>query len=624
MNEINIVKLRFPENIRKRFDMYIGSSINPNHIIQELIDNSIDETLSKYADNVSIITRDTYSIIKDNGRGLPVYIDKDSPNNLIIKAIFTESHVGSKFDILTDKKVEYYSRGKNGIGVKATNALSNKFFVIVNLKKKNLITSLPWIIKEAAKNKNPVYILEYNKGIFIKEIVCSEKDISSEVNTLEVDKVLDNNWSTIIISYPDNTIFTSVKSDIDVESLQYVPLVGQNVSIILNGRNINKFSFKNLFDKTVFYNNEILDIKFNFESTEWIIYFGYSDNDISEYHKGSVNTLITDEGIHLNSFFKALRIAFKIEYSIEFTISDIKLGLRSFVMVLCHEPQFTSQTKEKLVNIPNFNEKDFINNFSLILSKIIRKNKEYFDIIYNRIFEYKKDIDNLVLKDLVQAVIIKGDSKISRGLGSDVWDCSTRDRSKAELFIVEGKSAAGTLRRCRDKIYHAVLPLRGKPLNSSVVDLKTVINNKEMKSLINVIGAGVDPFMEIDKIRYGKIICVSDADPDGLSINALLLGTIGSFLRPLIDAGKIFISDVPLYKQDKTFIWKKEDLIPNKSFKRFKGLGEMNPDELYLTAVNSSTRKLIQVTSNDIDKAFDLLKTSIAKRNLMIKHGILE
>lgn len=624
-SEIEVLKLRFPEDIRTRFDMYIGSAADPNQIIQELIDNGIDEVLAGYATSLKIYTTLKYAVVADNGRGIPVYEDKDDPTVPITKALFCETHTGSKFK-QADSQNTAFSRGKNGVGTKATNALSDRFIAIVNLKKKDLSTTLESIRNSANQLKNPVYAIEFNRGILQSQNVIEANTAAEFFGVSEINSIISSDWSSISISFPDPTIFTSVETKIKAESLQLVPLVNPKAKlhIELNGELLPKLNISDLFLKTIFFEEKIFEINVDLGATRWMIMFGFSDNDITESHRGSVNTLSTNDGFHVNFATKLLGTAFSSVFP-SANAADIKYGLRLFALALCQEPQYTSQTKEKLSKIPEFDEKVATAVMLPEFQKIMKSNKDYFAAIFARIQQVKSEMGKLHLQDFIKSQVVKGgESKTTRGLGTQVYDCSVQNRSNAELFVVEGQSAAGTLVQCRDPKIHAVLPLRGKPLNASATDVQTTLANAEMKSLINVIGAGIDPYVEIKKARYGRVILLADADPDGKSINALLLGTLGTYLMPMIEAGMIYVSVMPLFKQGTKFIWDREELDETKPFKRFKGLGEMNPDELFETAVNSKTRKLLRITNDGSHEAFQLLRTTTAKYKLMVSKGIVE
>lgn len=625
-SEIEIEKLKFPDSIRTRFGMYIGSVLDPKVIYRELVDNSNDELIGKYATYVDIAILADHAIVLDDGRGIPIYIDKDHPDKTITHALFTETHVGSKFKAEAGK----ITMGMNGVGTKATNALSNRFIAMVNLKKKDLNTTLPWIKDEAAKLTNPVYVLEFRKGLVHRESVIESATIDSELEVTVVERMeARNTWSTCMISYADgDDIFKTTKVDYDVTSLEIASMfLDESRKITINGKVVKKFDIKSAFDKTKFLNDETFTVDFEHNNFRFVTIFGYSAEDFSHSYKGSVNTLITNEGFHIRFIRnRVLGQALAEKFPI-LTPSDAQYGLRQFTLVMCNEPQFNSQTKEKLDWITDFTEHDVALHGVKAFNKCFREHPEYFEGLKNRMVEYKREIGKLALKDFVNSVITKGDEiKRNRGLGADVYDCTSTDRDRSELFIVEGKSAGGNMLQARDERFNAVLPLRGKPLNTAKVDdLEIVLENPEMRSMINVIGAGISPFADISKARYGKIILLADADPDGKNINALLLGTLAVYLPEAIEAGMVYMSDIPLYKQDGRFIFKDnaDTLDRNRKFTRFKGLGEMNADELEVVAINPTTRRLIQVTSENMLHALDIIRTASAKKRLMVENNII-
>lgn len=645
MSEIKIEKLKFPDNIRKRSGMYIGATLNPKVIYRELVDNGNDELLNGYATYVDINIHDDHAIVVDNGRGIPVYIDPDtlvesgefdSENNpikvigettsVITRALFSESHVGSKFSA-EDGKV---TMGMNGIGTKATNALSNRFIAIVNLKKKDLSTTLPQFRDAASEFTNPVFILSFRKGLIDQELVCEQASIDSVLGITVVEK-LENlgDWSTCMLSYPDgDDIFRELKVKYDTESLNIAAMfLDSKRKIIFNGEVVKSYDIRDAFNKTKFIADETFKVDFEHNGFRFLTIFGWSADDFSHDYRGSVNTLITNEGFHIRFIRNRVLGAALAERFPVLIPSDAQYGLRQFTLVMCNEPQFNSQTKEKLDWITNFNENEVSKIGIKAYTKFFGEHEEYFEALKNRVVEYKREIGKLALKDFVNSVVQKGDEiKRNRGLGADVYDCTSSDRERSELFIVEGKSAGSNLLQARDERYNAVLPLRGKPLNTAKVDdLEAVLANAEMRSMINVIGAGISPFADISKARYGKVVLLADADPDGKNINALLLGTFAVYLPEAIEAGMIYVSDIPLYKQDGKFIFNDNihELDRSRRFTRFKGLGEMNADELEAVAVNPQTRRLIQVTPENLIRALDIIRTASAKKALMVNEGIL-
>jgi len=620
MTDIKVKKLKFPESIRKRPGMYIGSTRDPNTIIREIVDNSIDELLNRHATYVKIYIEKDRGIVVDNGRGLPIYKDKDYEDKLITYDLLTSTHTGSKFD---QAKSQEITMGLNGVGTKCTNALSDRFFALVNLSKRDLSHTLPWVINESKTKTLPVYCIYFNKGIFQYEKIIEESEIESILEIKLPDNALKTEWKTCIVSYPDSEIFEKVEFEYDKTSLRVTKLFTHE-PIYLNDEEITPYNFEDAFDVSYF-QNKTFKLEFSTDTTKWTALFGFSKDDFSYNYRGSVNTLTTNEGYHVRLITKLLGRAFSENYS-GINPNDIKYGLRLFTLVFCQEPQFNSQNKEKLDWIPSINENEVYTSLLTEFNNLKSSNNSYFKALKQRIIDYKTEIGKLALKDYVKSVVkLGGDSKNTRGLGSEVYDCSIVDRTKAELFVVEGKSAGGTLLRARDAKTQACLPLRGKPLNASKVDdLQKVLENKEMRSFINVIGAGVHPFAQISKARYGKIILMADADPDGKAISAILLGTLSVYLPEVIDAGMVYIADMPLYYQNKSFIWNESDLDRTKPFKRFKGLGEMNPPELKTVGTDPATRKLIQVTNKDIAEAVAIVRSTSKKRDIMVNAKVME
>lgn len=635
--EIKIGRLKFPDNIRKRSGMYIGSTLDPRVIIRELADNSGDELMAGHATYVDILAREMYSIVLDDGRGVPLYIDPEDETVTITRALFTESHVGSKFDSEDDEA----SMGMNGIGTKATNALSARFICVVNLKIKDLNTTLPWIKEAAEKLQNPAYVIEWRSGIFHKEVVVEAATLDTELDTPVIERIeAKPSWSTCMVSYPEpyeevedeegnkvaKGIFKSMKFEYDTASLEInaMFLTGDRY-IALNDKRIQPFSFRKAFDKTKFLNDQTFQVDFECNKFRFVTIFGFSADDFAHSYKGSVNTLTTNEGFHIRFIRnKVLGAALAKKYPI-LVPSDAQYGLRQFTLVKCKDPEFNSQTKERLDWIKDFTENDVAKAGIQAFNDVMNEHPEYFEALKDRIVEYKREIGKLALKDFVNSVVQKGDEvKRNRGLGAAVYDCTSPDREKTELFIVEGRSAGSNMLQARDERYMAVLPLRGKPLNTvKVDDLEEVLKNPEMLSMINIIGCGISPFVDLSKARYGKVILLADADPDGKNICALLIGTFGTYLPEAVEAGMIYVSEIPLYKQDGKFLYDEEGLDRSRRFTRFKGLGEMNPSELEECVVTADTRRLIQITSENMLHALDIIRSAGAKRKLMLDNHII-
>jgi DNA gyrase/topoisomerase IV subunit B len=229
------------------------------------------------------------------------------------------------------------------------------------------------------------------------------------------------------------------------------------------------------------------------------------------------------------------------------------------------------------------------------------------------------------IAEKIPVVALDGSRKADKLVPVNVKTCSSRNREKCELFIVEGKSAAGSVIKARNAEYQAVLSLRGKPLNSAGMDILDILQNEEMKDLIATIGTGVDERFSLDKVQYGKIIITADADPDGANIASLVLGLFFSHMKYLIKAGMVYICDSPLYKQGDKYFYSDnlKDVDFNKPTQRFKGLGELNITDVKTTITNSDTRRLTRITEEDMRKALRLITDTYARKKLLMESGVI-
>lgn len=570
--EADIVSLDYPDNIRKRPGMYIGSVDSPDVITREPVDNSLDEALAGFASQVTIETdNNTYfTFVADDGRGLPVYeAVKEKGNEVdkleISRFAFAKTHVGSKFGNENGE----FSLGLNGVGTSATNALSEHFLVIVNLAKKTEENMAPWIRDEFVKQgkKDLYYYMSYSRGIFQKSGVAKLPEIYvdyEEALGFNVPaSVLEFNFSTLTIFKPDNKIFETLKSSYSPRELKLAKMLHPHLNVMHNGKSVEPFEVRtDSFIKTTMLDDKVFEFTFEMPINPTIdgvlikdihklrfqVYIGYSQDDFSNKFDGSVNLLDTVEGVHINNmvanFTKVLSQKAKI-----LSPGDCDKGLRLFVLCMSTvPPDYIGQTKEKLGGIKGYKRNDSYDYVLAEVNKLVKTNPEYFNALVERLIEYKKLSGNLAIKDLIERSVIMGDDKRSQGLGKAIKDCSTRDREQATLFIVEGDSAGGTVIDARDGRFQAVLALRGKTLNASSdsVDIEAALNNPEIKSMINSIGVGIDPYVDLTKRRYGRICILTDADTDGSHIANLILFAFAKFLPQVIEDGMLYIAQAPI------------------------------------------------------------------------------
>lgn len=668
-NEIKIETQGFPEIIHNRYGMYIGSNVNPTVILRELVDNCVDELNNGYGDTIIVDHHDESFSVVDNARGVPVYLKEKSstpardvvigkdtlvpdrfytdfetikvlgrdinksqeglilselPTHLVIHDIYASLHSGSKF---TDDASGAFSIGMNGVGSSCTNALSSVFTVAVNLSKKDLSTTSTEVQEKAKSKKKPVYVMRYERGYFISDDVIEFDEVSNHLCSKP--SSIPEDFGTIATAIPDADFWDFTKCDYETTSLSIAMMeLPKGTTILVNGEQVGPYDIRQAMSSTQFFHDKTHSVEFELTNdkvrTKWKAIFGFSQDDFAFNYRGSANTLVTNEGVHITSITNGIGDALST-YVNGLTRSDVKYGLRLFSLVYSTQTVFNSQTKEHLSKINGLPPREIAEKCNEAALKVMKKDPEYFNAVGARIIQYKKEVGKLSQKQFIESQIVRGnDSKKSRGLGAHVYDCSCRDRTKAELFVVEGDSAGGTLLQTRNSATQAVLPLRGRPLNSTKVELEDVLENKEMKSLINVMGCGIHPFVDLEQSRYGKIIIAADRDSDGAVIASSLLGTFATYLPEMIDAGMIYVAVGPLYMQDGEFVYEEKDLNRKKKFERFKGLGSMDPVELHQTVTNHETRNLVKVTPELIKEAISLIKFRAPKKKLMLDLGYIQ
>lgn len=661
--EIEITKLVFPENVRKRPGMYLGNPDQPGVAAREVVDNFIDEILGGHANCglVWINRPDGSCTVVDNGRGVPVNeiieyevkpeigqeklrqlhddwyaagengLDplKDLSNYNLIKTgnamaldVWGSLHSSSKFG---DDKV---SVGLNGVGASCTNATSEIFVGYINLRKKSLDT-LPAEMAEIAKSmEHPVYKIEFRAGYLVSQTIIEYETVPDFV------KEIGESFGTGVYFIPDAKIWASTEIKYDLTNLSIArKVMADDIVIKFNGEEIEPYDLKKDFDKTEFIEDQTFsmecDASIDGVTAQVKFQFGYSSNDFDYKQNASINTLHTPDGFHIDNIRRGIGEAVS-EMANGISSWDCRLGLRVFGLVFTNKAVYNSQTKEKCVNIKGLSKTAI----EEIVAKTIRKAQKKDEVLNrilqlqaDRIVEYKKMQGNLSLQATVDSAIKKsGSQRNARGQGTKLYACHCKDRTQAELFIVEGDSAAGSLVTSpqRETKFHAILPLRGKPLNGQTKELEDTLDNKEMKTLLNTAGTGITGFgIDITQSMYGKYIIMADEDADGKNILALLVGNFGKYLREVVEAGMVYICEVPLYIQGEKFIMAGEEFDRKKSYSRFKGLGSMNPDQIGEFAF-SSKRRLIRVTADFLDEALTIVRTTSAKRDLMVDAGIVE
>lgn len=603
----NIQVLEGLEAVRKRPGMYIGttSSRGLHHLVWEIVDNAIDEALAGFCTHIDVIINPDNSVtVKDNGRGIPVEVHSKT-NVSTVETIFTVLHAGGKFDGSGYK----VSGGLHGVGASVVNALSKKVNVLVY------------------RNGNK-YEINFKNGGQVKE-------------PLKIVDVIDGNKTgTEVTFWPDETIFletTVFDYNILKTRIRELAFLNKGLSITL----IDKRDDKN---ETFCYDGGVVEyVKYiNKNKTpihENIIYVeGEKDNievEIAMQYNASytsslysfVNNINTHEGgMHEDGFKRALTKVInnyaknnKLIKDNDDSLSaeDVREGLTAIISVKHPDPQFEGQTKTKLGNIEVRKIVDVI--FTDSFERFLLENPEQARLLIDKSLTAARA--RVAAKKARELTRRKNALEIS-GLPGKLADCSSKDASECEIYIVEGDSAGGSAKQGRDSKTQAILPLRGKILNVEKARIDKIFANKEIRSLITAFGTGVGEEFDESKLRYHKIIIMTDADVDGAHIRTLLLTFFYRYFKSLIEHGYVYIAQPPLFKVDVakkiTYVYNDAELddflktLPDDAtylLQRYKGLGEMNPDQLWDTTMNPEDRSLLKVTIEDAMQADQVFET---------------
>jgi DNA gyrase subunit B len=587
------------EAVRKRPGMYIGGTglDGLHHLIWEVVANSVDESLAGYCKNIDVVIEsDTRIKISDDGRGIPVDIHPKTKKSAL-ETVLTMLHAGGKFD----QKIYKSAGGLHGVGVSVVNALSR-------------------YLKAIVKRDGYVWMQEYKQGRAITE--------------LKKGKATKETGTTIIFE-PDPQIFPEIKWEIKriLDYLRHQAYLTPGVRInFIDGRNNFRYSFyfekgiKAFFEHLLLNKKPVIDdyifISEKKENFEFECAFTYLESPETSEYFFTNNILNPEGGTHLSGFRSALVKTFnkvgtefglvKESNGLVINAEDVRGGLVVIFSLRIPEPQFEGQTKAKLGNpeVKNLVDEALSKN----LEEYLHKNPNNAKAILNRVLlntqarKAAKAAKEAIFKKRIQAGLT---------LSGKLADCSSRDPSKRELFVVEGDSAGGSAKQGRNRIFQAVLPLRGKILNVEKANLEKILKSQEIKNLIIALGTGFGKDFNLENLRYSKIIIACDADSDGNHIRTLLLTLFYRYFRPLIEQGFVYIAQPPLYKivQGKEIYYAYNDEEKNEILKklsknkkeievqRYKGLGEMNPEELWETTLNPEKRILKKVTIEDAEEA---------------------
>jgi DNA gyrase subunit B len=600
-----IVVLKGLEGVRKRPAMYIGdTSIRGlHHIVYEVVDNSVDESLAGFCTKIDVTIHDDGSItVLDNGRGIPVDMHPIQKRPAL-EVVMTTLHAGGKFDKNTYK----VSGGLHGVGVSVTNALSE------------------WCRVKVFRD-GQVYQQEYNIG--------------NPVGDMKIVGKVKDKVGTEVSFFPDPSIFKKNTFDFDILSQRLMELsfLNKGLKIQLSDERskqekvfhakggLREFVAYLDSNRTAIHKKPII-IENTRENVEVEVAFQYNDSYQENIFSFVNNIPTTEGGTHLIGYKTALTRTLNTyaqknnlikSDGLVLTGDDVREGLTAVISVKVPDPQFEGQTKTKLGN----------SEIRGIVESIVGEGLS--DFLEQNPPEAKK----IVQKGLAAAQSREAARKAreltrrksaleSDSLPGKLADCSIKDPEHCELYLVEGDSAGGSAKQGRDRQFQAILPLRGKILNVEKASIEKILNNEEIRTIVSALGTGIGgEEFEVQRLRYGKVIIMTDADVDGSHIRTLLLTFFFRYMRELIEAGNIYIAQPPLFRvksgEKEFYAFDEDDLSDIRgrlgkegtNIQRYKGLGEMNPDQLWKTTMDPQNRTILQVTVDDAieaDQIFSIL-----------------
>ncbi|GAA0490523.1 DNA topoisomerase (ATP-hydrolyzing) subunit B [Alkalibacterium sp. s-m-22] len=595
------------EAVRKRPGMYIGSTSSEglHHLVWEIVDNSIDEAMAGHAENIEVIIEPgNLIVVKDDGRGIPIDIQAKT-GRPAVETVFTILHAGGKFGGGGYK----VSGGLHGVGSSVVNALSE--FLEVDVHK-----------------NGKVYNQRYERGAVmydLKEIGTTDKSgtvvrFKADAEIFQETTVYDfNKLATRIreLAFLNRGLSISIEDQRDAEPVRLEYQYDGGIKSYVEYLNQSKTV---LYEEPIYLEDEQdgIAVEVALQHTD-----GYHMNIMS-----FANNIHTYEGGMHESGFKtsltriindyARRNKFIKENEDNVSGEDVREGLTVVLSIKHPDPQFEGQTKTKLGNseVRTITDRLFSEHFERFLMENPQTAKK---IVEKALLAAKA---RLAAKRAREVTRKKNGLEISN-LPGKLADCSSKDPEKSEIFIVEGDSAGGSAKQGRSRLFQAILPIRGKILNVEKASLDRILANEEIRSLFTAMGTGFGEEFEVEKARYHKLIIMTDADVDGAHIRTLLLTLFYRYMRPVVEAGFVYIAQPPLYqvKQGKKEVYLDSDkeleeylkeipATPKPSIQRYKGLGEMDAEQLWETTMNPENRRLLQVTVDDAieaDLIFDML-----------------
>ncbi len=613
----NIQVLGGLDGVRKRPSMYIGSTASKglHHLIYEVVDNAIDEAMAGYCSNIKVtINNDNSVTVEDDGRGIPtdIHPKHDKPG---VEVVMTKLHAGGKFDRTTYK----VSGGLHGVGVSVVNALSEKLEV--------------WV-----KRDGKLYHQEFSQGKAVSDL--------QEKGKAEL-------TGTKIRFKPDPEIFETLDFDFHTvkSRLRELAFLNQGLVIELEDKREDETkreefhyeggirSFVEHLNRKKTKLHEPITVKRAKDGVELEVAMQYTDSFQENIFSFANNINTVEGGTHMSGFKAALTRTMN-QYSdkhdaseFKFSSGDVREGLTAVISVRIPEPQFEGQTKTKL---GNSEVKGIVDSMvSSALKTFLEETPDTADKIMQKIHQAAKARQAAKkAKELTR----RKSALESTNLPGKLADCQEKDPTKSEIFLVEGDSAGGSAKQARSRENQAILPLKGKILNVEKARINKVLDNKEIVTMISALGTGIGDEFDIDNARYHKIIIMCDADTDGNHITTLILTFLYRYMRPLIEKGYVYLAQPPLYQitkgRAKHYAYterEKEEMVEELgtrglSIQRYKGLGEMNPQQLWETTMDPENRILKQITIEDAVLADEIFTTLMGdevepRRNFIQEHA---
>jgi len=586
------------EAVRKRPSMYIGSTdfYGLHHLVYEVVDNSIDEAMGGFCTQINVVLNEDGSVtVEDDGRGIPVGMHRKYKADAL-ELVMTKLHSGGKFD----RKTYKVSGGLHGVGLSVVNALSESLEVTI-------------------KREGKVYRQKYERGV--------------PATKISVDGPCDSSGTTVRFR-PDPQIFETTSFNYETLSgrmreIAFLnkglkvsisePKSGQHNTYRFDGGLVEYVQFINR-NKAALHERPIyISIEKNGTSVE--LGMQYTDSYAESIHTFANNINTTEGGTHLVGFRAALtrtlndyarKYGFMKSNGESLSGEDVREGLTAVLSVKLPEPQFEGQTKTKLGN----------SEVRGVVESVV--NEKLFEVLEENPKIAQACVGKAILASQAREAARKARELTRRkglldvgNLPGKLSDCTERDPAKCEVFLVEGDSAGGSAKQARDRTFQAILPLRGKILNVEKARLDKMLKNAEIRTIITALGTGIGTELDISKARYHRICIMTDADVDGAHIRTLLLTFFFRHMKPMIERGYVYIAQPPLYRlkkgkteryafSDKEMAEAIEEMGKGTDVQRYKGLGEMNPDQLRDTTMDPSTRILKRVTIEDAAEADDL------------------